>query len=130
MEPERRPRFSVLVALAQAALCLSAWAQPAPMSMQSQMAANMITMRDMVSNRILIGPNQQPVVNTTNLHPAIQLVPKGDGFDLVVNYSNPGAQPASLGIICIPGIRFGQQITVRNFLSDTQAEIIDHHGHE
>ncbi len=98
------------------------------MAVQTQLTANMITMRDIQTNRVLISPNQQAVFNGTSLHPTAQLNQTIDGFDLTIAYNNTTGHAAPLGIISVPGIRFGHQITVRNFLSDAQPETMDNHG--
>ncbi|HZW10178.1 MAG TPA: hypothetical protein VFF69_09775 [Phycisphaerales bacterium] len=96
-------------------------------------AGNMITVTDNDTGDVIISPNLHEVWQANPdehhpdhpaLEPAIQFVPRSDGFDLVLTYANPDDQVRSLGTVYIPGIRFGSSIVHRDFYVDGKEQII------
>ncbi len=54
------------------------------------------------------------------LRPSLQLIPKPDGYDLIVKYDNTPANPdytglpRTFGVLNVPGIRFGEDVTAHD----------------
>jgi hypothetical protein len=128
MEPLRLRRF-LLIIIALAMPSGVARAQTAE-AVQAQCVNNMLTMRDVQANRLLISPNNQTVVNGTTLTPVVQFVPTPDGFDLTIIYNNTTATDAPLGNITVPGIRFGSVIRYGDFRSDASFATANNQGRE
>ncbi|MFM9958677.1 MAG: hypothetical protein ACKVZJ_11420 [Phycisphaerales bacterium] len=84
----------------------------------------MITVVDeLAGNAVVMSPSGCPAWKpylegappTVPLAPELELVDKPDGYDLVVNYLNTDVVNRSLGMLKVPGIRFGEDVQVRDF---------------
>jgi len=60
------------------------------------------------------------------LAPTLDLASRPDGFDLTATYVNATDKVRSMGVISIPGIRFGRVVRSRDFYVDGKAKTLDH----
>lgn len=119
-----------LWALAAAA---PAFAQIKGMNLRCEMDPQGIpSVTDLDNNRTLLSSSRQSVWNdggeTRALKPAIAFEPRPDGFTVRFTFVNDSPIPRTLGVITVPGIRFGHAITQRDFFAEGKTETIDHKG--
>ncbi|MGQ0627710.1 MAG: immunoglobulin domain-containing protein, partial [Phycisphaerales bacterium] len=95
-------------------------------------ALGQITSVDANSGRVLISPNAVSNWGPTwvpiyeSLPPQRTLIERPDGFDIVYSFHNTGTTPRSVGSFYLPGIRFGQVVQMRDFLTDGKVRVLDH----
>ncbi len=117
-----------------------AWNAPAtadtitPVRMATELRGGRILMTDQVTGRTLIDEGFSrdhpiwtpgPGARIQPIAPAIDLAPRPDGFDLTATFTNPTDKARSLGVLSIPGLRFGRVIQSRFFYVDGSPYPID-----
>ena len=97
---------------------------------QASFRHDQVTVVDTTTNHVVIGPNGRSLSYGTSLRPRIEFVPQTDGFDLNFTFTNTGNQPAPLGYLTVPGLRFGRSVSYRDFLHQSDLATADHQGRD
>ncbi len=91
---------------------------------QAGPGGNTVVLVDTRTGRMLIGGANLPFVVNTPMRPAVRVIPRPEGFDIVVHYANEGGEPLPLGRLVIDGIRLDRVCRQWTFGQDTQVRTI------
>lgn len=98
-------------------------------------AGNMVELTDTTSGALVISPNQHPLwapdvrrPNAQAAQPAIAVVPKDGGFDVVYTFENRSQASAPLGRLVVGGFRVGNTIRLRDLRFDGKSSEVTNNG--